>query len=149
MPFLVETVDGAEHQIPQSGAIVRQLARRHGLYGRDASEQSAADIAEDTAVDLYQAFTSLRFSPPWNDDAERAKFGAETAPIHLRRLAKLLGEREWFASNAPTFADLTAFEIVDQLRAIWPDMLEDHPTLAAFSARVRELPTIREYLAKR
>jgi glutathione S-transferase len=147
MPFLVENDTG--RRIPQNLAILRHLARRHELAGRTADEMLAADVAADTVGDLRAEISKVRFSPAWKDPEARAKLGTDTAPTHLARLAKLLGERAFFAADAPTWADLFVFDVLESIEAGWPDALAAQPTLGAFVARVRALPTLQAYLGSR
>jgi glutathione S-transferase len=155
LPYLTEHHDGEARAIPQTMAIVRHLARQHGLDGKDEGERLAVDVAAETANDARAAHSTLRFSPAWTDDATKAKFAAETLPTHLARLDKLLGDLEWFGSrwasgaSAPTYADLVAFDTLDRLVASWPTLLEGWPRLAAFQARVQALPQLAKYLSTR
>ncbi len=149
MPVLIVRDADGERHIPQSMAILRHLARVHGQYGKTEAEHLAADIAADTANDLRGAFSSLRFSPAWSDEAGKAKYIEQTAPVHFARLAKLLGDRAWFAADGPTFADFVAFDALDTHESVWPDALGAWPTLAAFAARVRALASLKDYLARR
>jgi glutathione S-transferase len=149
LPYLTEERDGRAVTIPQSMAIVRHLAREHGLDGKTEPERVAADVAAETAVDLRGALTRLRFSPAWQDEAQKAQFAAETAPMHLARLDTLLGDRTWFAAAAPTYADLVILDTLDGLLLHWPTILAAHPRLAAFRERALGLPQLAKYLATR
>lgn len=149
MPVLTEKSGDDVRVIPQSMAIIRHLARVHGFYGKDESECLAADVAAETVNDLRTAFAMLRYSPAWADDAAKAKFAAETAPLHLGRLDKILGDRPFFASSAPLFCDVLAFDALDSLVHHWPDLLASQPRLRSFMGRVRELPQLQSYLASR
>jgi glutathione S-transferase len=149
LPYLVEQKDGASVTIPQSMAIVRHLAREHGLDGKTEPERVAADVASETAVDMVGALTRLRFSPAWQDESLKAKHAAEVVPQHLGRLDKLLGDRTWFAAEKPTYADLVVFDALDRHVINWPSILEGHPRLAAFKERVAALPELAKYLATR
>lgn len=149
LPYLVEQKDGETLTIPQSMAIVRHFAREHGLDGKTERERVAADVAAETAVDLTGALTRLRFSPAWQDEALKAKFAAETVPQHLARLDKLLGDRTWFAAEAPTYADLVIFDALDKVVGNWPESLAAQPRLAALRGRVAALPQLAKYLASR
>ncbi len=146
MPVLVEHTAEGDVVTPQSAAILRHLARVHGLYGTNEAEALRCDVVCGTAMDLRNTFAALRFSPGWADPAARAKHADDIAPKHLARLAKLLGDLDWFASEAPTFADLVAYDTIDGHFGHWPDAAAAMPTLAAFRDRVRALPTMRAYL---
>ena len=149
LPYLVERGEGEMRVVPQAMAILRHLAREHGLDGKTEGERLAADVACETAVDLRAAQSSLRFSPAWQDEDAKAKFVAETVPPHLARIEKLLGARAWIAASTPTYADLFVFDTLDRLVVVWPKVLEGHPELGAFYERVSGLPQLAKYLASR
>jgi glutathione S-transferase len=141
LPFL--TADG--RVIPQTMAIVRYLAREHGLDGRDAGERLAVDVASETALDARVAFGQIRFSPQWQDEAAKAKFIQESAPAHFARLEKVLGDGSWFVGSAPTYADAVAFETLERYLFAWPDALSAFAKLGAFMKRFEALPGIQAY----
>lgn len=149
MPFFTEHTAQGDRTMPQTMAIIRHLARVHGLEGKNEDERVAADVASETAIDLRIAFAQLRFSPAWQDEGAKTKFAQETAPAHFARLAKLLGDREWFASSAPTYADLVVFDALDRQVVVWPSILENFPALASFKRRVESLETLAPYLRSR
>ncbi len=149
LPYLTERNEGETRDIPQAMAILRHLAREHGLDGMTESERLAGDVACETSLDLRAAQSSLRFSPAWQDEGAKAKFVAETVPPHLARIEKLLGARTWIAASTPTYADLFVFDTLDRLVVVWPKVLDGTPKLAAFYERVRALPQLAKYLASR
>lgn len=149
LPYLVEKTGDVSRAIPQSMAIIRHLARVHGFYGKDENECLAADIAADTVNDLRAAFSMLRYSPAWADEAAKAKFASDVAPLHLARLEKLLGDGKFYAGSEPLFCDMLAFDALDGLVHFWPEILANHASLRSFVGRVRELPQLQSYLASR
>lgn len=150
LPILVEHGPDGDTSYPQTMAFLRHLARVHGLAGRDEAETFASDIAAEAASDVRQSLTSLRFSPGWTDEAARAKFAAETVPLGLGRLSKLLGDRQFFGGGAaPTFGDFVAFDAIDGMVGQWPDCADAFPNLQAFAERMRALPGLAAYLAAR
>lgn len=146
MPILVEHADGGDVMIPQSMAILRHLAREHDFYGKTEAARLQADIAADTALDLRNAFSSVRFSPAWKDEAAKSKYIKESAPPHFQRLAKLLGSQAFVAGDAPTFADFVVCDSLDTHAGIFSGCLADFPTLTQYVARVRALPSLQPYL---
>jgi glutathione S-transferase len=119
------------------------------LYGSTEAEQLRADVAAETAFDVRTRYAELRFSPGWQDAAARAKYIADTAPAGFNRLERLLGDREWFATSGPTWADLLVFDTLDGHLAQWGDCLAARPALARFVARVAALPSLQAYLPTR
>lgn len=146
LPFL--TIDGGK-RVPQTMAIVRYLARTHGVDGTNEDERLAADVAAETAMDARFVFGQMRYGPQWNDDAAKSKFIKETAPPHFARLEKLLGDREWFVRGAATWADAVAFEAVERYLVFWPDALAGHAKLGAFMKRFEQVPGIQTYFKTR
>ena len=51
-----------KNEIPQGGAIMRHLARKHKLYGANDDEATRCDVAYDTRVDLINKIITLVFS---------------------------------------------------------------------------------------
>ena len=48
-----------------------------------------------------------------------------------------------------TFADVTAFDYLDGIERLKPDVLHDFPALKGFVTQFRALPTIGPFLAER
>jgi glutathione S-transferase len=152
MPYLLEVSPEGNRQIPQSAAILRHLARRYDRYGVTPDDQLRADIVSDTAVELRDALSSVRFGPAASDPALKAKFEAETLPPHVARMAHALAlgpSSGWFAAAEPTFADALAFDALESARDLFPTSLDAHPSLVAFLDRFAAVPGVREYLADR
>ncbi len=149
LPFLTERRDGETRVIPESMAILRHLARVHGLEGKTEDERVAADVAAEASLDARNAHSALRFSPAWSDESAKAKFAVEVAPTYLARLDQLLANRTWYAASAPLWADIYVYDTLDRLVAHWPSILASWPRLAAFHARVAALPQLSRYLATR
>ena len=151
MPFLVESDASGTRRIPQSLSILRHLARRYDLYGKDAAAALACDVLVDTCSDLRTSLSPLQFGASAKDPELRARYGQETLPTHLRRLARLhaQGPGGFFVGEGPTWADLLAFDSLEAVLALFPEALADQPELAGFVARVRALPALLAYLAER
>lgn len=150
VPVLYEHEGDRTRAIPQSQAILRHLGRKHGLYGSNAEEHLAADVLADTCLDirakLVQAYRL-------EDPEAQAAFVAEQLPVLLDRLHRLLDrgpETGFFVGSQPTWADVVAFETLDRLLAeLGERALADRADLAAFVARMREVPRLARYLEER
>lgn len=150
LPVLIERSASGDRAIPQSGAILRHLARKHGFYGANLDENLACDVAIETAIDAGNALTPLLMGPNRGKDvAALNKHFDETWLVHATRLAKILGDRPFFAGSKPTACDMVAFNVLDLHRIIEPRALDAFPTLASFYSRVAELPQLVDYLANR
>lgn len=150
LPVLIERNATGDRAIPQSGAILRHLARKHGFYGANLDENLKCDIAIDTAIDAGGALTPLLMGPNRGKDvAALNKHFDEIWPTHAGRLAKILGDQPFFAGSKPTAGDMVAFNAIDLHRIIDPRCLDAFPTLASFYSRVAELPALIDYLTNR
>jgi len=136
-------IDGLE--IVQSQAILRHLARRHGLEGADEAERIACDIAveavRDAQIRLFDHFWAEGSPAP----APAAAYAAEGLAGQLGQLEAWLGERPFFAAGRPLFADYHALAYLDEVAGHFPAALP--PKLAALRRRLSERPGIAAYIA--
>ncbi|MRG96164.1 glutathione S-transferase family protein [Polyangium spumosum] len=150
LPVLVERSESGERQIPQSMAIIRHLARSFGLDGKDEVEKTKADVAAETINDWRSRFAPVVFAAFMNtEQAVIDKYWSDL-PGMLRTVEGLLGDTKWFGGgDAPTFADVLAFDTLDSHVGLKADCLADFPKLRALADRFRALPSVASYLAKR
>jgi len=150
LPVLIERSESGERQIAQSMAIVRHLARVFDLYGKDETEKTTTDIAAETINDWRGKFAPVQFAAFMKTDpAVIDKYWADL-PGTLRVIDGLLGSCTWFGGGeAPTYADVLAFDALDNHVALKPESLADFPKLRALHDRFRALPNVASYLEKR
>jgi len=149
VPVLHDRAEG-DLVIPQSAAILRHLGRAHGLYGRNAAEQARIDVAGDTVTDARDRWVPVAYPPSRpKEPAVYAQYRDETLPLTFTRLAHTLGEGPFIAGDAPSWADVYAFDLLDAHEHVWADVLAPYPRLEAHVARVRALPRIAAHLAAR
>jgi len=132
--------------IPQSQAIVRYLARRHGLYGRKKEEEVQVDVALEIARDLRKDVmqTLLNVSDFANAKKE---FTTAKLPGHLEKLEKLLANSDYLVGNGVTVADLVVFDLLDNfVKNIVPNYDTNFPKTAALHNRLRKHPKIDAYI---
>lgn len=135
--------------IPQSHAIYRYLARKHGLCGRSEAERVRVDIVEETFVDLQNELGGFYWSPRFED--ERAVFEQTKLPALLDKAQGLLLQNEggggYFVGDGLTFVDLCAWHFLDYVRPFSQRTLDRFDELVAFKRRVEGRPRIATYLA--
>jgi len=136
-------IDG--RRVVQSQAILRHLARAHGLDGADEAERIACDIAAEAVRDAQNRL----FDHFWADGSTApeavAAFEAGGLADWLDRLEAWLGDRPFFAADRPLFADYYALAYLDEVVAYFPRALP--PKLAALRRRMAERPGIAAYVA--
>lgn len=155
LPVLWESGERSDTRIPQTMAILRHLARAHGLYGASEREHTLSDVLAETIVDARGRFAPVAYRPNYlKDEAINAHYVESELPESLDRLAKLMRhstvpEAGYFVTAVPTWADFVAFDFLDMQLQIWPACLESYPAMLGFVERIQSLPTLRDYLADR
>ncbi|KAL1285945.1 Glutathione S-transferase [Trichinella pseudospiralis] len=109
--------------IVQSGAIMRHLGRRFGLYG-NADEMTYVDV-----------------------DEAKCKFVNEVLPVELARFEKLLTGKQYILNDEITFADYALVELLDVLLVLSSTCLEKFPALKTFHAQFMDRPNLKKYLS--
>uniref|UniRef100_A0A5F9D4U8 Glutathione S-transferase n=1 Tax=Oryctolagus cuniculus TaxID=9986 RepID=A0A5F9D4U8_RABIT len=141
-PNLPYLIDGT-HKLTQSNAILRYLARKHGLYGETEEERIRVDILENQVMDNRIQFGMMCYSP----DFEKLKPEyLKGLPEKLQLYSQFLGKRPWFAGDKITFADFLVYDILDQTRIFVPGCLDAFPNLKDFMSRFEGLPKISAYM---
>ncbi|XP_062047898.1 glutathione S-transferase Mu 7 isoform X3 [Lepus europaeus] len=141
-PNLPYLIDGT-HKLTQSNAILRYLARKHGLCGETEEERIRVDILENQLMDTRMLLATLCYSP----DFEKLKPGyLQELPEKLRLLSQFLGKRPWFAGDKITFVDFIAYDVIERNRVFDPRCLDAFPNLKDFIARFEGLEKISAYM---
>ncbi|KAG7170368.1 Hematopoietic prostaglandin D synthase-like 1 [Homarus americanus] len=144
-------IDGK--QLPQSLAIARYVAKKAGLVPEDALRAAYCDALVDTVSDLITEGHKAKTSGKSEEDGKKA-VREEFIPNHaepvMERLNKHLGEKEWYTSGKITWADLSiASYFGEETNGFSSKLLDKYPALKAHIQKVRNLPKIKEWLAKR
>lgn len=163
-PFAAPFLKDGDIVVGQTAAILLYLGPRIGLAPTDEAGQLWTHQIQLTIADLvgeaHDTHHPIDFMQYYEEQkpeaARRAKFFREA------RIPKFLGWLEsviagnpagsgWLVGAELTYADLSAFQVVDGLAYAFPmataKTLEDAPKLAALCDRVNMLPNIAAYLA--
>jgi len=146
-------VDGVK--LPQSIAIARFVAKQLNLAGKDNLEQAKIDAVADTLTDLLNNFAPIL----WHEEDEvkkkekASKFIAEELPKHFKNLEALAHSYgnggPFFVGNHVTWVDFYAYDTVENLLEIEPNLFTDNPWLQTNRQEVEKLPNISAYLKSR
>lgn len=139
----------------QSGAIMRYLARQHGLDSSDPWESALLDEVFELSQELAKVNPLVNL---WDPTQERIdeffKSGAGTGsgyPVMPRvaALSESLGQKSFFGGEKPKYPDFNVFHYLDNLDTLVPGILDGHHNLVEWMCRVASLPGIKEYLKNR
>ncbi|XP_075526383.1 glutathione S-transferase Mu 4-like [Dermacentor variabilis] len=131
-------------KMTQSLAIVRYLARKHDLAGRDEEETLELDMLEQQARDLLWGLMMAIASP--NYEETRPKYEEKMESL-LQPWDEQLQEKEWVIGDRITYVDFLLYEALDWNCELNAGAFEGFPVLTAYTKRFEELPNIDEYFA--
>ena len=80
---------------------------------------------------------------------EKEEYFTKTLPTKLPALVKMLGNQKYFCGDAPTYADFALYTIMDLVRLVEPEVINQHDNIAAWMTRVEQLPGVKEYVESR
>ncbi|XP_063811262.1 glutathione S-transferase Mu 5-like [Pseudophryne corroboree] len=141
-PNLPYLLDG-DIKLTQSNAILRYIARKHGLCGDSESEKTNVSLIENQAMDFRMSLVCITYNS--NFEALRGPY-LEKLPVALTRFSQFLGERHWFAGDKLTFADFLMYDVLDQHKMLEPTCLQKYKNLQDFLTRFEALPAIAAYM---
>jgi len=133
-----------DFEVAQSNAILRYLARKHGLYGANDKEASLIDQLNDQQEDVRNTYVRFIY---FEYDTEKDKYIA-AVPDKLAVFEKLLGQNNkgagFFVGSKVSFVDYSIFDLLDNFLVLSPTSLDKFPLLKAFHSRI----AAREKIAK-
>lgn len=147
-------VDGSTI-ICQSNAIALYLANEFGLAGKTPADKARAHMIVECGEDTLKPMLGFMFEKDENRKAEnKKKYIEEQLPQFLAGLEKILKQNNdgngFFVGDSVTWADLNVLNMGDWLKVIGADgQLANHEKLNALIQRVKAVPAVAEWLAKR
>lgn len=140
-PNLPYYIDG-DFKLTQSIAILRYLAKKHGLVVVNEDEVAKQDMVEQEACDLRTGLSRLSYGNFHQDKDEYLK----NLPNKLNAISKFLGSKEWLIGNKLTYVDFLMYESLEFHRLLAADCLDDYPNLKEYLKRIENLPGISKYM---
>ncbi|MEE6492166.1 hypothetical protein FKM82_016497 [Ascaphus truei] len=139
LPYLLD----GDVKLSQSNAILRYIARKHGLCGELEGEKLRVDLVENQAMDFRTGLGTIAYNPLF--ETLKGPY-LEKLPVALTRFSRFLGDRAWFAGEKITFADFLMYDALDVHRMLEPKCLQNLKNLQDFLTRFEALPAVAAYL---
>jgi glutathione S-transferase len=163
-PFAPPFLKHGKIVVAQTAAILLYLGPRLGLLPEDEAGQLWTHQIQLTIADLvaeaHDTHHPIGVGLYYNDQKPEAlrradEFRETRMPKYLGWLEKILARNDakggWLVGKSVTYADLSAFQVVEGLRYAFPRAaaasLRKTPKLRALAANVAALPAIAAYLA--
>ncbi len=141
MPLL--ELDG--HNLSQSSATTRYLARRGGLYGDSDIDAMWADMIAGAVGDFAETAMQAAFRP--SPEIATAELEARFAKFGPRFEARIAVQGSGFcAADKMTFADVVLAEALSSYLEWLPGLLDRTPALKELYEKVTSEPLIAAYL---
>lgn len=141
----IPLLQDGDFELVQSNAILRYLARKHGLYGQNDREAALIDMINDQQEDIRVAYLRLIYK-----EYETGKQAyIEALPNSLALLEKVLSKNNdgtgFLVGDKISFVDYTVFDLLDNHLILAPGCLDKFPKLKAFHGRMADREKIASY----
>ena len=138
--------------LTQSHAILRYLARTHGLVGVDGGGNGAGWVVYDEIQEVLSEAQEHLWRFAWEADYQSSRQGYADGILRwylgtLQRWYSGHGAGQYWVGDTVSHIDYLAFTYLDEVRAFFPETLAAAELLAEFHARMRGRPRIAEYIA--
>jgi glutathione S-transferase len=135
--------DGFE--IAQSNAIIRTIAKKHGLYGSNDKEASLIDQLNDQQEDTRLTYLRLIYQEYEKEKDNYISKLPEKLAIFEKILSENKGGAGYFVGAKSSFVDYTIFDLLDNFIVLTPTALDKFPLLKAFHGRMAAKEKLAAY----
>jgi glutathione S-transferase len=135
--------DGFE--IAQSNAILRTVAKKHGLYGSNDKEASLVDQLNDQQEDTRLTYLRMIYQEYEKEKDNYIAKLPEKIAIFEKILSQNNGGAGFFVGSKPSFVDYTIFDMLDNFVVLSSTALDNFPLLKAFHDRMAAREKIAAY----
>ncbi|KAH7698280.1 Nagst-1 protein [Aphelenchoides avenae] len=146
-------VDGKP--LPETYAILRYLAKKYGLLGKDEFEQALVDAYADMLKDFGQEIRPWVSVPAATPQDEKDKLQKEylepAAAKYLPIIVDIIEKSKsgFLVDSGLTWADFLFADRFYTLEQLAPGVLKPYPVLSKYMDKVYALPKVKEYVAGR
>ncbi|XP_068111389.1 glutathione S-transferase P 1-like [Hyperolius riggenbachi] len=131
----------------QSNAILRHLARKHGLYGKTQEEASIIDMVNDGVEDFRVKYLRLIYQNYEDGKLDYIK----NLPNELGHfeciLARNNGGKGFLVGDQINYVDYNLVDLLRNHEVLAPGCLSDFPLLSAYVTRICSHPKLDAYLS--
>ncbi|XP_036622980.1 glutathione S-transferase-like [Trichosurus vulpecula] len=138
-------IDGMK--MVQTRAILRYIATKYNLYGKDLKEQLLIDMYVEGMRDLYDMIMFLPLALPEEREKNIIFITEKATQKFFPVYEKVLKDgKNYLVGNQLSWADVHLLELILMAEECKSDILLAFPKLQEFKARVSKLPRIQKFL---
>ncbi|XP_041865453.1 glutathione S-transferase A4-like [Melanotaenia boesemani] len=138
---LVE-IDGMK--LVQSKAILKYIAEKYNLHGKDIKERVMVNMYAEGLMDLMEMIAIVPFVPDPKPKLDNIQSKAKER--YLPVFEKALTGPVYLVGGKQTYADVLLLECTLMLEEKFPEILKDFPSVKAFQGRMAQNDAIRRFL---
>lgn len=131
----------------QSNAILRHLARNHGLYGKTPVEAAQIDMVNDGVEDFRLKYIRLIYQNYENGKEDYIKALCNELGHFERILSKNNEGKGFLVGDQISFADYNLVDLLRNHQVLAPDCLSGSPLLSAYVTRICSRPKLEAFLS--
>ncbi|KAG9469763.1 glutathione S-transferase P 1-like [Eleutherodactylus coqui] len=131
----------------QSNAILRHLARNHGLYGKNPLEATLIDMVNDGVEDVRVKYARMIYQNYENGKDDYIKALATELGHFERLLASNKEGKGFMVGDEISFVDYNLLDVLRNHLVLAPDCLSGCPLLSAYVKRVSSRPKLDAFLS--
>jgi len=149
-PNLPYWIDG-DVKLTQSLAILKYLARKHGMIAKDIVLLAKQEMVEQQLNDFWRPLVAMGYADfqqksETEFQEQKNEYEKTTLPQHLEVLNNYLGDNQWFTTEF-SYVDVLAYELIDWFRIFSPNTVAKYSNLVNFLTRFENLPMIKQYFS--
>jgi len=139
-------IDG--NKLVQSGAILRHIARKYNLFGKNEDEKVQIDMLTEGTRDFLSAFGGFAFGGDENDAKLLDDIRKKALPRYMPVFEKIVSESKsgYLVGDALSMADVCLLEVLLHIPERVPEGFDGFPKLKEYMNRISLLPNIAAYL---
>jgi len=122
--------------LAQSSAICRHIAREAGICGSTKSEQAFQDMLWETGNDISSKLELVHADGP----VDKVLDGI------FQGIIKIMDQGKFLSGTNPGYGEVGVFNSLYHISQVKPDFLDSYLKLKMFMEKVKEIPSIAEYL---
>jgi len=138
-------IDEDGFKMAQSNAIIRTVAKKHGLYGSNDREASLIDQINDQQEDTRRTYLRMIYHEYDKEKENYISKLPEMLEIFEKVLSQNNGGSGFFVGSKVSYVDYTIFDLLDNLVVLSAHSLDKFPLIKAFHARMAGREKIAAY----
>ena len=140
LPYYIE----GDLKLTESSAIIRYIADKNNLLGKDPETRARVTMLEDIIVAWRGQNARTAYNP--NFEELRAQLLKDVDANYIQKFLSILEKRQFLAGDDITYVDFMLYEYFVVALAMESSLKEKYPKLVEYTKRIEALPAIKTYM---